>query len=750
MKHWTSTQKDGYILIENQGGKTLGYSPASGVQILEVDGYAFKDLNRNGKLDPYEDWRLPIEERLQDLASRMSIEQIAGLMLYSAHQSVTVPKGGNAMFAMRFAGTYNGKPFAESGAEISDLTDQQKKFLDEDKLRHVLVTAVESPTVAAKWNNNMQAFVEGLDLGIPVNTSSDPRHGAESNGEYLVGADGTISHWPSSLGMAATFDPKEVEKFGQVASTEYRALGIATALSPQIDLATEPRWSRFSGTFGEGTKLSTDMARAYCDGFQSSDGEAEIEDGWGTNSVNAMIKHWPGGGSGEGGRDAHFSYGKYSVYPGKNFDEHLLPFTEGAMKLDGKTKCASAIMPYYTISYDQDKKYGENVGNSYNKYIITDLLREKYGYDGVACTDWGITKDNHSVDEFGTTSWGVGHLNVNERHYKAIMAGIDQFGGNNEAAPILAAYEMGCAAHGEEWMRHRMEQSAVRLLRNILRTGLFENPYLDPETTSKTVGKAEFMAAGYEAQLKSIVMLKNKNHVLPMQRAKVYVPNRLMAPRSFGPFGGGGEPYEAPGAAPELLSKYFDPVSTPEEADFAIVFMDSPISVGYTAEDGYLPVSLQYRPYTAVNAREVSIAGGDPHEDSANRSYRGKTNVAPNSADLDIFLKTREAMGSKPVIVSLNMSNPAVMAEFEPMADAILVNFATQTQAVLDVIAGKFEPNGLMPCQTPADMETVEAQMEDVPRDMRCHVDTEGHTYDFAFGMNWSGVIQDERVETYK
>jgi len=749
MKRWTETPMDGYIRIDNEGGKTLGYSPDSGIKILEVDGYAFKDLNRNGKLDPYEDWRLPVEERLQDLAGRMSIEQIAGLMLYSGHQSVTIPKGNNAMFAMRFAGTYGGKPFAESGADISDLTDQQKKFLDVDKLRHVLVTAVESPAVAAKWNNNMQAFVEGLDLGIPVNTSSDPRHGAESNGEYLVGADGTISHWPSTLGMAATFDPAEVKKFGQVASTEYRALGIATALSPQIDLATEPRWSRFSGTFGEGTKLSTDMARAYCDGFQTSEGEAEIEDGWGTNSVNAMIKHWPGGGSGEGGRDAHFAYGKYAVYPGSNFEEHMIPFTEGAMKLEGKTQCASAVMPYYTISYDQDKKYGENVGNSYNKYIINDLLRDKYGFDGVACTDWGITHDNPSVESFGGMDWGVAHLNENERHYKAIMAGIDQFGGNNEAAPIVAAYKMGCAAQGEEWMRKRMEKSAIRLLRNILRTGLFENPYLDPAATSKIVGKPEFMAAGYEAQLKSIVMLKNKNNILPMQRAKVYVPTRMVTPRARGPMGAG-EPVEMPGAPAELLAKYFDPVATPEEADFAIVFMDSPISAGYTPKDGYMPISLQYKPYTAANAREFSIAGGDPNEDFRNRSYRGKTSVASNSSDLDNFLKTKAAMGDKPVIVSLKMSNPAVMAEFEPLADAILVNFATQTQAVLDVISGKYEPSGLMPCQTPADMETVEAQFEDVPRDMRCHVDSEGNIYDFAFGMNWSGVIRDERVEKYK
>ena len=210
--------------------------------------------------------------------------------------------------------TYNGKPYAESGAKPYDLSDAQKKFLKEDNLRHVLVTTVESPEVAARWNNNVQAFVESFGHGIPANNSSDPRHGASVSAEYDAGNGGKISLWPSSLGMAATFDPALVEKFGEIASEEYRALGIATALSPQIDLATEPRWSRFSGTFGENPELDTDMARAYVDGFQTSKGADEIENSWGYKSVNAMIKHWPSGGPEEGGRDAHFCYGKYSAW----------------------------------------------------------------------------------------------------------------------------------------------------------------------------------------------------------------------------------------------------------------------------------------------------------------------------------------------------------------------------------------------------------------------------------------------------
>ncbi|HYK44542.1 MAG TPA: glycoside hydrolase family 3 N-terminal domain-containing protein, partial [Parafilimonas sp.] len=440
--------------ITNNNGPTLGYSPSSGVKILDVDGLRFKDLDKNGKLDTYEDWRLPVDVRAKDLASKMSIEQIAGLMLYSAHQAIPANTKGLG------AGTYNGKPIDSTDMQPYDLSDQQKKFLKEDNLRHILVTRVKSPEVAARWNNNVQAFVESLGLGIPANNSSDPRNGVVANAEYNLGAGGTISMWPESIGMAATFDPSIVQTFGRIAAQEYRALGISTALSPQIDLATEPRWSRFSGTFGENPKLATDMARAYVDGFQTSTGSAEIKDGWGYHSVNAMVKHWPGGGPGEGGRDAHYAYGKFAVYPGNNFQTQLIPFVDGAFKLDGKTKYAAAVMPYYTISFNQDTTNGENVGNSYSRYIINDLLRTQYKYDGVVCTDWLITADEGKTpDVFAGKSWGVEKLSVAERHYKILMAGVDQFGGNNVAGPVLEAYQMGVKEHGEAWMRQRFEQS---------------------------------------------------------------------------------------------------------------------------------------------------------------------------------------------------------------------------------------------------------------------------------------------------
>lgn len=748
---WTETESGTIHIVSNDGGATLGYAASSGVTIVTNKGFAFKDLNKNGKLDKYEDWRLSVQQRARDLASIMSVEQIAGLMLYSSHQAI--PAGGRGPFG----DTYGGKSFRESGAKHSDLSDGQVKFLTDDKLRHVLITRVESPEVSAQWNNNAQALVEGLGLGIPANNSSDPRHRTRADSEYNLGAGGDISMWPGSLGLAATFDAELVKQFGDIASKEYRALGIATALSPQVDLSTDPRWMRFSGTFGEDPQLAAALARAYVDGFQSSTGESEVAGGWGYHSVNAMVKHWPGGGTGEGGRDAHYGYGKYAVYPGNNFEAHLIPFINGAFDLHGGTGMASAVMPYYTISYGQNPN-GENVGNGFSTYLITDMLRNKYGYKGVVCTDWNITADATAINVFMTgKSWGVEDLSVAERHYLVLMAGVDQFGGNNDAGPVVEAYQMGVEEHGEKAMRQRFEDSAIRLLTNILQVGLFENPYLNVEKSEDIVGNPEYMKAGYDAQLKSVVMLKNKGDVLPMDKnLTVYIPKRVVpARRTFR--GTMTEERLVDPLSLDIVKKYFNITEQPEDADFALVCIESPDSGGgYIIENaksgegnGYYPISLQYEPYTAKLAREESMAGGDPLEVLDNRSYQGKSIQTANYKDLSVIHATKKAMGDKPVIVSINLSNPTVVAEFEKAVDGIVVNFGIQDQALMDIISGAAEPSGLMPLQMPLNMATVESQHEDIPHDMKVYIDSEGNSYDFAYGLNWSGIINDARTSQF-
>jgi beta-glucosidase len=487
-------------------------------------------------------------------------------------------------------------------------------------------------------------------------------------------------------------------------------------------------------------------------------GAQELADGWGFGSVNAMMKHWPGGGPEEGGRDAHYAYGKYAVYPGNNFDEHLVPFVDGALKLRGKTRMAAAVMPYYTVSSGIDQKNKEQVGNGYSKYLITDLLRGKYGYDGVVCTDWSVTANEGATPAvFAGKSWGMEGKSVAERHYKILEAGADQFGGNNAAGPVLEAYALGVRAHGEAATRARFELSAVRLLRNIFRVGLFENPYLDPEKSQALVGQADYMRAGYAAQQQSVVLLKNAGQVLPLPAKKVvYVPQKFIPSKQgfFGP--PSPERYEDVAKA-AVLARYFTVTDDPTKADYALVFIGSPSGgAGYDAADvqaggtGYVPISLQYGPYTATAARAHSLMAGDPAEPTVtDRTYRGKSVRSGNLQDIKIIEQTHAAMKGKPVIVAVDASKPFVPAEFEKYASGLLISFGVSHQAVLDVLTGQAEPRGLLPVQLPASMLTVEQQNEDIPHDMECYRDAAGHRYDFGYGLNWRGVIQDTRTAKY-
>jgi beta-glucosidase len=311
---------------------------------------------------------------------------------------------------------------------------------------------------------------------------------------------------------------------------------------------------------------------------------------------------------------------------------------------------------------------------------------------------------------------------------------------------------------GEEAARARFEASAVRLLMNSFRTGLFENPYVEPAASAAVVGKPEFMQAGYEAQLKSVVLVKNHGKALPQKKAKVFVPQRYF-PQTPGMFGlSMGEPghWDYP-VDQALVEKYFEWSDNPDEADFALVMVQEPrTGSGYDVNDrnkggnGYVPISLQYRPYKAEFARKESLAGGDPKEDFTNRSYQGKTVTTYNEKDLDLVIETRRQMRHKPVIVVVSVSRPVVLSELEPYADAVLVTFGIQNQAVLDIVSGTAEPSGLLPMQFPADMQTVEEQQEDVPHDMRTLVDADGNAWDFAYGLNWSGVIDDARTAKYR
>lgn len=682
---------DGYSLLRQNNGPELGYDSAP---IITQDGRYFKDLNRNARLDPYEDWRLSPEERAADLAAQLPPEYLSGLMT-NGH-TVNVP----GISSMSVSGiTYNGMPYSESGAEPSDICDRLREALENFDTRQVLLAHSDGPETIARWNNKVQALVEALPFGIPCANSTDPRNEIKATDEYNAGSGGVCSQWPTPLGLAATFDSAAVRDFAACVKREYQALGFRTALSPQADLATEPRWRRVPGTFGENPELVSSMVRAYIDEMQPE--------------ISCIEKHWPGGGTGEGGRDAHLAIGKYGVFPGGRLAAHMDVFDLSA----------AGIMPYYTISYGQDPS-GENVGNSYSSYMIDSLLRKKYGYEGIVCTDWGIVADyNGDPLTTGGKCYGVEDLSIGERILKALEAGVDMFGGSVKAAEIMDAWKLWCNRYGEDSARRRWESSASKNLAAMIRTGVFENPYVDVSKAVEVLSDPESFAKGEDAQVKSVVMVKNHSGVLPFPRgSKVYVPLRHI-PGVYSMTGRQKKaPYEGYSVDTTEVAKYYTIVSTPEEADFALVAITEPEGgIGY--KDGqYMPISLQYSPYTAIRAHK------------GERSYRGKTIRVENETDLGLVRDTKAAMGGKPVVVLLQTTRPVVM-EFEPFADAILVAFGVRSKAFMELVSGSRESTGRLPMQFPASMDEVECQREDVPQDMTPWTDSDGNVYDFGFGL---------------
>lgn len=440
--------------------------------VIQADGHSFRDLNNNGRLDIYEDFRQDIESRIDDLLSQMTIEEKAGLLW---HPPIGVGRRGQVL----------GRP-SISSFSFSSTYDM---LLDRN-ITHFNLFAVPGTTQHAKWYNSLQKLAEQSRLGIPVTISSDPRHGIAGflGGDFLKAG---MSEWPAPIGLAATGDSLLVAEFGSIANQEYRALGIRTALHPVADLATEPRWARIAETFGEDAELSARLTGAYIYGFQG--------DYIGPESVACMTKHWPGGGPQKNGWDAHFAYGAEQHYPGNNFDYHLIPFLAA---IEAGT---AMIMPYYGIPSGQTS---EDVGMSYNREIIQGLLREEFGYDGIVCTDWTILT---------RTYWGMEDFTVRERIVKALDAGVDQFGGDMAVRELLDLIEEGVIAES------RIDESARRILRVKFALGLFDDSYVDEAFAAETVGRHDFVEKGKLAQRRSIVLLKNDLDILPLKRGlKIY------------------------------------------------------------------------------------------------------------------------------------------------------------------------------------------------------------------------------------
>lgn len=450
----------------------LYFSQFENVQTIYKDDYLFRDLNKNQQLDIYEDARVSIELRVNDVLSQMTIEEKVGLMF---HPPFTVNPGiGMRIYEILI----RGNQFTES-------------HIIKKNINHFNLYGNPDPVKLAKRINQLQNYAARSRLGIPLTISSDPIHEVERGGGIASFSVQGFSKWPSQLGLAATRDVELVKKFADIARQEYLAVGIRTALHPMADLATDPRWARNFGTFGSDSKLSTSLTLAYMDGFQGENINSQ--------SVLTMVKHFPGGGPQENGLDAHLMSGENQVYPGKMFDYHLEPFIEA---INNNLK---VIMPYYGIAVDQSH---ENIAIGFNRYLLNDLLREKLNYDGVICSDWGIITGRH---------WGVTNLTIPERYIKAINAGIDQFGGEMHPEIVVQL------VRENKIDESRIDRSARRILKNKFELGLFDDPFVDIESVDKLINTEITRKLALDAQRKSVVMLKNSNLLPLTEETKIYV-----------------------------------------------------------------------------------------------------------------------------------------------------------------------------------------------------------------------------------
>ncbi|MCW5922472.1 MAG: glycoside hydrolase family 3 protein [Saprospiraceae bacterium] len=584
----------------------------------------YRDLNKNGKKDIYEDISQPTDKRVEDLLAQMSLEEKAGQMFINGA-------------AVNKDGSIEKNPALVEG--FAAMLPSAQENISTLKMSHFNLWQIPAPQVLAKWYNNLQKHAESTRLGIPVTIASDPRNHFSEN-IFAMAANG-FSQWCETPGFAAIGDEKLVERFADIVRQEYLAVGIREALHPQIDLATEPRWPRINGNFSEDAQLTARMVTAYLKGLQTNDLR---------NGVACMTKHFPGGGPQNEGLDPHFPFQKGQIYPGGQFEYHLIPF-EAAFQAG-----TAAIMPYYGIPVGQTD---EDVAMAFNKTIITTLLRERFKYDGVVCTDWGLITDLKTpAFTWPARAWGVEHLSEKERVKKAIDAGVDQFGGENCPQHIIDLVKEGALTEA------RVDESVRRLLRQKFQLGLFDNPFVDETKVADVVGNPEFQKEADAAQRRAYTLLKNEGNILPLSKPdlKIFAPN----------------------CDSTVVARYGKVAQTPKEADIAIVRLRTP----------WVPVKS-----------DIPMAQGFHHGDL---DFKGN--------ELADILSICKAV---PTIVDLYLDRPAVIPEINASAKALLANYGASDAAALDVIFGKAKPEGKLPFELPSSMEAVRNQKADAPYDSK-------------------------------
>lgn len=608
--------------------------------VVSQDGLSFRDLNRNGKLDPYEDWRLSAQARATDLVSRMTLDEKAGAMMHGTARATDGSVGIGSRYNLQ----------------------ANERFIAGSKVNSLITRLSSEAATLADQNNQLQEIAERTRLGIPLTISTDPRNHFQSVHGASVAAN-QFSQWPETLGFAAIGDASLLRHFGEMARQEYRAVGIHMTLSPQADLATEPRWSRINGTFGEDAELAGRMVAAYVEGFQG--GAAGPQ----SDGVAAVVKHWVGYGAAKDGFDSHNYYGRYATFPGGAFEYHVKPF-EGAFAAH-----VAGVMPTYSILENLvvDGRAVEQVGAGFNELLLTDLLRGRHGFDGLIVSDWKITEDCGDTCRNGfpagtrptfeglSTAWGVEHLSKIERFAKGVKAGLDQFGGSEEARYLVQAVA------DRQLSEERLDQSVRRIMQLKFQLGIFESPYVDPQRAVAVVGSPQIKAAALDAQRRSLVLLENRDGALPLRAGirKVFLHGI---------------------DADAVRRRGFSVVTDAADADVALVRIQAPFQQPHP---GFTFGSMQHE-------GDLDFKEGHPDYE---------------------LIKTVSA--TTPTFVSIYLDRPAILTNIRDKVAALIADFGASDAALLDVLTGRGRAEGRLPFQLPASMTDVQAQAEDLARDLR-------------------------------
>lgn len=686
-------------------------------KLIEVDGLKFKDLNGNGKLDPYEDWRLSPEERAKDLVSQMTKEEKAGMMMITT-QGMGLSQEDKSLTSMD--GILNDYVGSRSGIFADQAEYGNTKSIEEKHLRHFILRENHKPSEMATWINAMNEVAEGTRLGVPVLIASNSRN---ENAERTFGmndAVGIFSTWPGTLGLAAAVlgdmaqgkDAELFSEFAEIARKEWTATGIRKGYMYMLDVVTDPRWQRIYGTFGENTDLIVEAAKRLLMGFQGE----ELDE----NSVALTMKHFPGGGARENGFDPHYKEGKWNIYPTEGSLEkyHLPPFQTAA---DYNT---SSIMPYYSIPASEksakqmingEEMPFEDVGFAFNKSFIEDLLRKKMGFKGYINSDSGI------LDKM---CWGVEDMERQDRAAKAINSGTDIIADTNEVEWVIQAIDEGKVS------MDRIDEAVARLAVEMFELGIFDNKtYVDPQEADKVVANKENWDKAYQAHLKSAVLLKNKDTLPLKEGTKVYV-------EAFHKEAEKAEPYLKD--AVEAINKQgkLQLVDKAEDAD-ALIFLIYPKSGNYfTATPGFLELALC--------------------EDQTNYALDGEAYQETTVSGLDRMHKmAKEARerGAK-VIYTVNTILPWLFDSIEPEADALIAHFETLVEAQFEIISGMTKPTGKLPMTLPAGNHVIAVDEEGkcvspndvpgydkqkyMPDDLHyAYVDEAGNDYIMGFGLSY-------------